>query len=202
MSKFKIEIQITLLTIIIGIVVVTIGYFSYKSLSQIVNSIQQVTHPDDKLFMIKNIASDLAALENAVRLHALTNSNDDLEAFYSLEEYIAKSVEELNNLKGENEFEIALIDSFSKLSQQKLDLWDEILTVNLKSKSMFPAFSKLYSNLDEIQIDTIVPETENKEILQNSADTTDTRTDTIFAEKSPERKEIKKKYTETGIGVV
>ena len=86
-----------------------------------------VCFASNKLFIIKDIASDLTALENTVRLHTLTNSNDDLEAFYSLEEYITQRVEELNNLKGENEFDIALIDSFSKLAQEKLDLWDEIL---------------------------------------------------------------------------
>lgn len=192
MSKFRIEIQITLLTIIIGIVVITIGYFSYKSLSQIVYSIQQGAHPDDKLFKIKDIASDLTSLENTVRLYTLTNNNDDLEAFYSLEENISQSVKELGDLKEGNEFDRALIDSISKLSQEKLDLWNKILTVNLTSKSMFPAFSKLYSNLDEIEIDTIITETENSEIRRNNPEIVNNLADTIFSEKYPERKAIKK----------
>jgi len=78
MSKFKIEIQISLLAITIGIVVVVIGYFSYKSLSEIIYSIHQETRPDNKLFLIKNIASDLTALENSVRLYDLTKNGDDL----------------------------------------------------------------------------------------------------------------------------
>ena len=192
MSKFRIEIQITVLTIIIGIVVVTIGYFSYKSLSQIVYSIQQGAHPDDKLFIIKDIATDLTALENSVRLYTLTKDNADIEAFYSLEENIEKKVEELINLKEENKFDFALIDSISELSREKIKLWNEILTVHLSSKSMFPAFSELYSNLDELKIDTIPEDSDNNEISQINVDSENTNTDTVFSDRSLERTAIKK----------
>jgi len=192
MSKFKIEIQISILTIIIGIVVVTIGYFSYKSLSQIVYSIQQGTHPDNKLSIIKEIAFDLTSVENAVRLYSLTNNNDDLEVFYALEDNISENFEKLRDLKVEDKFVLAQIDSLSKLSQEKLDLWNQILVINLSAKSMFPAFSKLYSNLDEPKLDTIPTIAGNEVFSQKNTDNRNGRIDTSFADPTVERKEIKK----------
>ena len=192
MSKFKIEIQISILTIIIGIVVVTIGYFSYKSLSQIVYSIQQGTRPDNKLSIIKEIAFDLTSVENAVRIYSLTNNNDDLEVFYALEDDISENFEMLHNLKEVNKFELALIDSLSKLSQEKLDLWNQILVINLSAKSMFPAFSKLYSNLDEPKMDTIPTIAGNEAFSQKNTNSRNAGMDTSFADPSVERKEIKK----------
>jgi len=78
MTKYKIEILITLLAIVIGAVVATIGYFSYKSLSRIVFTIHQETQPDNKLFLIKDIATELTTLERTTRLFILTNNIENL----------------------------------------------------------------------------------------------------------------------------
>jgi len=176
MSKFRIEVQITLLTIIIGIVVVTIGYFSYKSLSNIVYSIHEGTIPDSKIFIIKDIDSDLAAAENTVRLYSLTNSYDNLEMFYSLKDSISQNFKKLSNLKQDNQFDLALIDSIIKLSQEKLNLWNEILNIYLSSEDYFPAFSKIYSNLQKQKSKPALVENEknvdekNAELYPSAAD--------------------------------
>jgi signal transduction histidine kinase/FixJ family two-component response regulator/CHASE3 domain sensor protein len=193
MSKFKIEIQITALALIIGIVVVTIGYFSYQSLSKIVNFIQQVTYPDNKIFVIKEIDSDLNALENTVRLYALTKNYDVLEEFYSHEDEISGNLKTLSNFKVENKFDLMLIDSISKLSQEKLEIWNEILKIHLSKKGIFPAFSKLYSNLEEKKTDTIATDDNSKDVALVNADTVKTIADTTVLGLSSERKTIKKK---------
>ncbi|MBK6281417.1 MAG: response regulator [Draconibacterium sp.] len=191
MSKFKVEIQITVLAIIIGIVVATIGYFSYERLSKIVNYIQLVTYPDNKIFVIKEIESDLNALENTVRLYALTNNYDVLEDFYANEDEITKNLKKLAGVKVENKYDLMLIDSISGLSQEKLDLWNDILKIHLSKKGIFPAFSKLYSNLDEIPTDTIAFDKQN--IAQNIVDSNETTADTSISETTIERKTVKKK---------
>lgn len=190
MSKFKVEIQITVLAIIIGIVVATIGYFSYERLSKIVNYIQLVTYPDNKIFVIKEIESDLNALENTVRLYALTNNYDVLEDFYANEDEITKNLKKLAGVEVENKYDLMLIDSISGLSQEKLDLWNDILKIHLSKKGIFPAFSKLYSNLDEIT-DTIAVDTQN--VAQNIVDSNETTADTSISETTIERKTVKKK---------
>ena len=78
MAKFKIESQISLLAVIIAAAVITSGYFAWKNLSQIVDSIHQEARPDNKLFLIKDIATDLSAIENIVRLYVLTNNEENL----------------------------------------------------------------------------------------------------------------------------
>ncbi len=193
MSRFKIEIQITVLAIIIGIVVVTIGYFSYQSLSKIVNYIQQVTYPDNKIFLIKEIDSDLNALENTVRLYALTNNYDVLEVFYSHEDEISDNLKTLVSFKLENKYDLMLIDSISKLSQEKLDLWNEVLNIHLSKKGIFPAFSKLYSNLDEYNPDTVTMDSHNDGVAQIITDSLKTNDDSTALGSSIERKTIKKK---------
>ena len=193
MSKFRIEIQITVLAIIIGIVVVTIGYFSYQSLSKIVNFIQQATYPDNKIFVIKEIDSDLNALENTVRLYALTKNYDVLEEFYTHEDEISANLKILSGFKVENEFDLMLIDSISKLSHEKLDIWNEILKIHLSKKGIFPAFSKLYSNLEEEKTDTIAMNNKNEVVAQVVADTLKNLTDSTFSGLASERKTIKKK---------
>ncbi len=193
MSKFRIEIQITSLAIIIGIVVVTIGYFSYQSLSKIVNYIQLVTYPDNKIFVIKEIDSDLNAVENTVRLYALTNNYDVLEVFYTHEDEISKNLKALAGFKVENKYDLMLIDSISKLSQEKLDLWNEILNIHLSKKGIFPAFSKLYSNLEEKKTDTIAIDSQNADVAQVDPATLKSSVDTTISGSSIERITIKKK---------
>jgi signal transduction histidine kinase/CheY-like chemotaxis protein/CHASE3 domain sensor protein/HPt (histidine-containing phosphotransfer) domain-containing protein len=193
MSKFKVEIQITVLAIIIGIVVATIGYFSYERLSKIVNYIQQVTYPDNKIFVIKEIESDLNALENTVRLYALTNNYDVLEDFYANEDEISKNLKKLAGVKVENKYDLMLIDSISGLSQEKLDLWNEILNIHLSKKGFFPAFSKLYSNLDEIKTDSVAVDSQNTGAAEIIGDSNETTADTSISGTSIERKTIKKK---------
>ena len=193
MSKFKIEIQITALALIIGTVVVTIGYFSYQNLSKIVNYIQQATYPDNKIFVIKEIESDLNALENTVRLYALTKNYNVLDEFYTHEDEISSNLKALSGFKVENKFDLMLIDSISKLSQEKLDLWNEILNIHLSKKGIFPAFSKLYSNLEEKETDKVAAENKIENVAQNNADTLKTITDTTISGSAIERKTIKKK---------
>ena len=188
MSNFRIEIQITSLAIIIGVVVMTIGYFSYQSLLKIVNYIQQVTYPDNKIFIIKEIDADLNALENTVRLYALTKNYDVLDVYYTHEDNISKNLKVLGKVKEENKYDVILIDSISNLSREKLELWNDILKIHLSKKGVFPAFSRLYSNLDEQKNDTISVDNQNVGVLENIQDSL-----TITPSTSIERKTIKKR---------
>ncbi len=188
MSKFRVEIQITLLTIIIGIVVVTIGYFSYKSLSKIVYSIQQGIQPNDKLIIIKDIASDLSAIEQAIEFYVLTGNQDDLQAYYSLEEQIANNFKKLHDLEVEDNYDVALVDSLAKLSQAKIDLWNDILKMQLTSKNNFPAYTQIYSNADSTKLK--VGQNENERI-KTGIDTI--KTDSSQSEISPELQTVRRK---------
>ena len=149
MSKFKIEIPIILIAVFIGAVVVTMGYLSYRILSKIVNSIHQETVPDNNIYYLKNIASDLLVSEHMARLYMLTNNYSDLESFYSIEDTIKENINDLRNLNSLSSKDRILIDSFSELSREKLGLWNEIIETHLRKPGIFPAFSGLFTELNK-----------------------------------------------------
>lgn len=193
MSKFRVEIQITLLTIIIAIVVVTIGYFSYKSLLRIVQSIEQGIQPNDQLFIIKDIATDLTTFEQAIRFYELTGNNDDLQASYSIEEHIAQKFKTLNNQIDINNYDKALIDSLSVLAQEKIDLWHENLNSRLSSKDNFPAYTEIYSNVGKTKPDTTKSETRQNEPVELNVANNFAKTDSTQPGTSSEMKTVRRK---------
>ncbi len=155
MSKFKIEIQVTLIALIIGAAVVTSGYFAYKSLSDIVFTIHKETRPDNRLFLMKDIANDLNALENNVRLFSLTNNKTDLKLYNSIQNKIIQNIQYLSELNIEDPVEELLTDSLAELSAEKLELWDDVLKLHLSTEVKTPGFTELYSKLEEQKTDTI-----------------------------------------------
>jgi signal transduction histidine kinase/FixJ family two-component response regulator len=193
MTKYKVEIQITLVAIIIATVIFTLGHFSYKNLSLIVYSIQKEAQPDNKLFLIKNISAELTTLEHSLRLYILSNNDEDLEQYNLHQKQIILNLRKLNVYRGKFNPEAALIDSIGKYSMEKLELWHEVLTLHLSRKNNKPSFSKIYSALDKTK-------TENKSSLMvinnNLSETSNiqySEADTFLIERSPEFDAIKKK---------
>jgi len=193
MTKFKIEIQITLLAIIIGAVISTIGYLSYKNLSNIVYTIHHETRPDNKLFLIKDIASELTTVEHILRLYILTNNEDDLQQYHSHQRHIILNLNKLNVYRGKFNPDAALIDSIGKLSREKLQLWQEVLNINLSVKSSKRAFLEIYSKLDEKKIDTLTTQLGNRGFQSNIFSHQETVFDTTLVDHSIENEVIKKK---------
>ncbi len=154
MRKFRIEILISVLTIAIGLVVATIGYLAYKSLTDIVVEIREGTQPDNKVFFIKDIAADLTNLEHTVRFYLLTGSNEDIDQYYLMEDSINRQITDLGKLETDDETDKILIDSFITLSNDKLKLWDKILTTQLPKQSFFPSYSQFFKDVSERQADT------------------------------------------------
>ncbi len=193
MSKFKIEIQITLLAVVIAGAVLTSGYFAYKSLSKIVYSIHQETGPDYKLFVIKDIAADLAELENSVRLYILTNNKEDLVPCDTLQDQIAVKLENLKAIIARGGDNAVLADSIRELSVERLELWRGMLSLHKSSKNDQPDFSELYSKLDEQKIDTVEVEVEaeKKGLLRKLFGGKKVTVDTTYVERNIESDEIR-----------
>src|SRR5690554_4190427 len=133
MAKLRIEVQVTLLAAVIAGSVIATGYLAYKSLSNIVFSVQQEATPDYQLFVIKDIASDLATIENSVRLYVLTNEEQNLEPYRQTSEVVKNKLKKLqNNYSPEY---AAMIDSFHTLALEKIDIWQGILDLHKSSQS-------------------------------------------------------------------
>lgn len=189
MAKLRIEIQITLLAVIIAGSVIATGYLAYKSLSNIVFSVQQEATPDYQLFVIKDIASDLATIENSVRLYVLTNEEQNLKPYHQTGEAVRNK---LKNLQTNYSPEYAsVVDSFHNLALEKLDIWQGILDLHNSSLNDEPTFSEIYSQLDTAQVDTIITESREKGFLKGIFGKRKVNVDTLLVEKNLERTQLK-----------
>jgi signal transduction histidine kinase/response regulator of citrate/malate metabolism len=189
MAKLRIEVQITLLAVIIAGSVIATGYLAYKSLSNIVFSVQQEATPDYQLFVLKDIASDLATIENSVRLYILTNEEQNLEPFHQKSQAVHNK---LKNLQSDFSPEYASVtDSFHNLALEKLDIWQSILDLHNASLNEKPVFNEIYSQLEEPQVDTIFTETREKGFLKGIFGKRKIIVDTLLVEKNLERTQLK-----------
>jgi signal transduction histidine kinase/FixJ family two-component response regulator len=189
MAKLRIEIQVTLLAVIIAGSVIATGYLAYKSLSNIVFSVQQEATPDYQLFTIKDIASDLATIENSVRLYVLTSEEQNLEPYHNTGESVRNK---LNNLQTNHSPEYAgIVDSFRNLALEKLEIWQGILDLHYFSLNEKPVFNDIYSQLEEPQVDTIFTETREKGFLKGVFGKRKIIVDTLLVEKNLERSQLK-----------
>jgi signal transduction histidine kinase/CheY-like chemotaxis protein len=163
MAKIRIEFQITVLVIIIASAVIATGYMAYKSLSGIITTVRQEANPNYQLFLIKDITADLASLENVVRLYVLTGNDEDLAPYRELNEKVA---EKLDTLIGNSSTEYPLLaHDFYKLAVEKLEIWQEVLSLHQTSRDMDPVFTQIYSRLEYTDVDTVITETRERGIL-------------------------------------
>jgi signal transduction histidine kinase/CheY-like chemotaxis protein/HPt (histidine-containing phosphotransfer) domain-containing protein len=196
MKQFKIEIQVTILTICIAVAVIVSGYFAYQSLSGIVDTIHKEARPDLKLLLIKDISSDLNEVENTIRLYSLTGNTTFLKPYRQLDSSIQEKLGTLSGYVVSGSEEYLHIDSISQLANRKLIIWDEIRALHYSKKDAHNTFSKLYSRIDTaiIQPDTIrfKPE-EKKGFFKRIFAKKDTTTKhPIIIDKTKEKEIIKK----------
>jgi len=189
MAKLRIEVQVTLLAVIIAGSVIATGYLAYKSLSNIVFSVQQEATPDYQLFVIKDIASDLATIENSVRLYVLTNEKQNLEPYRQTSEVVKNKLKKLqNNYSPEY---AAMIDSFHTLALEKIDIWQGILDLHNSAQSKAPAFSEIYSKLEVTPVDTVITESKEKGFLKGIFGKRKVTFDTLLVEQNLERTQLR-----------
>jgi signal transduction histidine kinase/DNA-binding NarL/FixJ family response regulator len=194
MIKFKIEIQITILAIVISAIVVTAGYFAYNSLSKIVDSVHRETLPDNKLFLIKDIATELTTVEHTLRLYILTNNEEDFFQYQFLQRHIILNLKTLNVYRGKySSPQTALIDSTGKLAMEKLELWQEILNMHFSSQNSSPPLSEIYLTLDKKKVDAVSTENERIGLLHEIFYPARFIADASHLKRTPEKTEIKQK---------
>jgi len=202
MRFFKIEIQITLLTLIIGAAVAGSGYLVYKSLSEIIDSIHREARPDYKLLLIKDISSELSEVENSVRLYSFTGNENYIYKFRNLSKSVQEKLTNLEDYAIPESNEIQQIDSIQLLSNQKLVIWAEIRNLHKQKiqKQTEKPLAKLALKLDTaiIQPDTIKFEKPEKigffKRIFGKQDTTTKAP--IIIDKSEEKEQLKQEIVE------
>ena len=156
MHKIKIEIPIVILTVIIFALLALSGNLVYKSLSEIVNSVLIEARPNNKLVLVKDMASDLNEIENTVKLYSLSNNNTYLNKFYNLNNSLESGFTQLQTFAISDTFSNRL-DSLILLAQQKQTIWKNILNLHLSKENEHEAFNSYFETIDTIMVvqDTI-----------------------------------------------
>lgn len=152
MRKFKIEIPIILITVIILTMLALSGKQVYKSLSEIVDSMLDETRPDHKLMLAKDVAADLNELENVVKLYSLSENSTYLRAYSNLNNSIVSKLSEFQNYAISDSADIHSTDSLVILSNQKMAIWKNILNLYLAKQDEHEAFSQYSEKLDTIMV--------------------------------------------------
>ncbi|MBN2174266.1 MAG: response regulator [Bacteroidales bacterium] len=138
MRRYLLPIFISILVTIGAALVLATGYLAYKSISSIVASIHNEAKPDDKLLIIRDIATSLDQAENSVRIFAYTRNEDDLEPYKSLIQNINDQIVALEKAGTGNQRLVSNIDTISDLIEQKIIVWNEMLTLyNAKTATQY-----------------------------------------------------------------
>ncbi len=191
MKRLRIELQIILLALVIGSAVITTGFFVYRSMSQIVSSIHREALPDNRFFLIKDIANDLGSLENNVRLYILTGNREDLARYDSLLRRIAFKSAQTITLPVKGEHDEMLADSIRAIALEKQELWQEILTLHESAKESGSSFTGIYSKLETTETDTVIVETPKKGFFRKILGGKKVTTDTVISERPLEGEKIR-----------
>ena len=191
MAKFKIESQITLLTVVIAAAVIMSGYYVWQSLSSIVSSISQEARPDNKLFLLKDINNDLSAVESNIRLYVLTNSKNNLNQFDTLKRLITYNIQLLIETTPLEDEQRVLVDSFRTLSISKVQLWQGLLELHRETEGKESKFSEIYEQLEEQKFDTITETTVRRGFIRWLLGTKKVIIDTTISERNIEKDELK-----------
>jgi signal transduction histidine kinase/CheY-like chemotaxis protein/HPt (histidine-containing phosphotransfer) domain-containing protein len=165
MKRVTIQFQVTLLTVLIVMAVIFSGFLVYQSLSQIVDSIHKEARPDFKLLLIKDIESDLSAVENTVRLYNLTREEKYFHPYRQINQSIQEKLTALEDYSLTSEEEKIQIDSIRSLTNEKLEVWEKILTLHSSRKEAHESFSELYSRIDSSRAE---PDTTLVEAIQEA----------------------------------
>ena len=157
MHKIKIEIPIVLLTIVMLALLALSGNLVYKSLSEIVNSVLIEARPNNKLILVKDIASDLNEVENTVKLYSLSKNNVYLNGYYDLNNSLETEYSQLYLLAANDSLNQYQIDSLLVLARQKQTIWKNILNLHLTKENEYEAFNAYFEMLDTLMVvrDTI-----------------------------------------------
>ena len=195
MKKPDIKIQTSVLSIIIAFAIITLGYFGYKSLSQIVNSIHQAAIPDNKLLVIKSIAADLSEIENNVRIYILTNEGQTAELYNSNRNKVSESLNKLINQPIMENDKSIITDSLIATLYEKLNIWESIFQLHESAKESQPSLSEIYTKLGKPIIDTLKTE-RKKGIFRKIFGGKKTIIDTTVIERELGNEEIKQEIKE------
>jgi signal transduction histidine kinase len=163
MPKINLQYKIGFLLFVAVIIVLSIGYLSYRSLSSIVSSIHVDAQPDYTLIRLKEISLELEKAENSIRLFTLSKDENHLNPYYKAIFRIDEKISLLKNNNPDDSALLAGIDSISWLIGEKYLLWSRLVKLYETDSTK----GKLISLSNELmKIDTIKKNYEQQSLFK------------------------------------
>jgi signal transduction histidine kinase/HPt (histidine-containing phosphotransfer) domain-containing protein len=163
MLKVTLQYKIGFLLFIAILVVLSIAYLSYRSLSSIVSSIHVEAKPDLTLITLKEISLELEKAENSVRIYTLSKNSKQLEPYYRALINIDGKMDTLRENNPHNEILLSGIDTISWLIEEKYLLWRHMIELYNSDNTL----GKLESLSNELlMIDIISKNREEQSLLE------------------------------------
>jgi signal transduction histidine kinase/CheY-like chemotaxis protein/HPt (histidine-containing phosphotransfer) domain-containing protein len=179
LMQLNLKVKIGLIMTLTVLLILTVGFFSYKSLTSIVDSINPPSRPDRKLLKIRQIAAELEKAENSVRIFTISHDQQYLQQYYNS---IKEIDDKMNGLRGtayQDTLVSKTVDTLSHLVQRKVVVWNDILN--------------LYRNQD---IEYKLGEISRKVDSISQADTSETGLANFLSNLFNKKKDLKKDVTE------
>jgi signal transduction histidine kinase/HPt (histidine-containing phosphotransfer) domain-containing protein/ActR/RegA family two-component response regulator len=184
MKGIKIEIQTTLLAIVIILAAAVSGFYFFRGLAGLVDVVHRQAKSDPVLIEIRNIASDLPELENTARLYILSGDAMHLLDYREMNDSIVSRIHNVDSKSGSSYFEAHLLDSVRSLVLNRLIIWSEILDIHLSANDITAKFPDVARRILTTPSDTVEVEVEvpRKGFLANLFGKRKTTVETIVKE--------------------
>jgi len=161
------------------VLILTVGFFSYKSLTSIVDSINSQSQPDYKLLKIRQVAAELEKAENSVRIFTISHDEQYLQQYYSSIKRVDNKMNELRGAGYEDTLVSQTIDTLSLLIQKKVVVWNDVLNL-YRDQDIAHKLGKISRKVDSI----------------SNTDTSETGLASFISNLFNKRKDLKKDVTE------
>ena len=184
MKGIKIEIQTTLLALVIILAAVVSGFYFFRGLAGLVDVVHRQAKSDPVLIEIRNIASDLPELENTARLYILSGDAMHLLKYREMNDSIVSRIHSVDSKSGISYFQAHMLDSVRSLVLNRLIIWSEILDIHLSANDITAQFPDVARRILTTPPDTVEVEVEvaRKGFLANLFGKRKTTVETIVKE--------------------
>lgn len=150
--RTKVVLGFFLAFIAIGVV----GYISYNTLEELVESISEEAKPSERLGLLREILNDISDAESAVRVYTITGDATYLRPFFNSGQHIDSKLQKLRETK-EGLQHAARMDSLNDLIVDKYVSLQAIIDIkqDTKTLSILQEVLKDLESLDSTRLDSL-----------------------------------------------
>ena len=201
MSRIQASSSGTKIKIVLGFIVsigaiVTAAYYAYSSFTQLLDSVETLSTPDQSIAILQNIQGDMIESESSMRNYIISPNEDALTDYEKRMTSISRELDHLKTLPSFQAMSGGDIDTLHSLFRQK----DELVyaLVDFKTRDNKTVASKAMHHILEM-----IQEEEGNEVSTTVADNTDApglkQTSTDVEALQKEKEELDKKEKKKGI---